>query len=334
MKRLAALLLAGSLIAGVTPAAASTGIAPRPAAVVDADTVRLGDLFAGLDAALADRPVTTAPAPGRRALFDAPALARLAAAHGVAWTPAGGADRVEVIRASHMIGAAEIADALKSAALDAGAPDTLEVSLDNRSLELHLPASVERGFLLENVRWDAARNRLQADLVAPAVGEPVIRQTVGARAIDMVEVPVLTRRVAPGEIITDSDVAYLTVARDRLGARAVTEVAALVGHTPRRAVAPNQPVRVADIRTPVVVAKGAIVTIALRTPTMALTAQGRALEDGGQGEVIRVANTSSGRMLEVTVVDGGLVTVDPAGMPLALPVATKHAKAQRAAAAN
>ncbi len=340
MNRLAALLVAGTLLAGVVPAPAGAApmldarIAPRASAVVDAATVRLGDLFEGLGPELAERPVTTAPAPGRRASFDAPALARLAAAHGIAWRPTGGADRVEVVRASHEIGAAEIADALKLAAMDAGAPDTIDVSLDNRSLTLHLPADAERSFAFENVRWDAARNRLQADLVAPApgAGPAILRQAVGARAVDVLEVPVLTRRIAPGEIIVDADIAWMTVARDRLGADAVTDLAALVGHTPRRAVAPNQPVRTRDIRTPVVVAKGGFVTIALKTSSMALTAQGRALEDGGLGEVIRVVNTASGRMVEATVAGNGLVTVEPAGMALALPSATKPAKALRAAA--
>lgn len=345
MKRLARLLLAGPILAGTLMLgaapdradAATVGaslVIPKANAVVEADIVRLGDLFEGLDPALAERPVATAPAPGRRAAFDAPALARLAAAHGIAWRPSGGADRVELVRASHEIGPAEIADALKLAAMRAGAPDGLEVTLDNRSLAVHLPVGVERSFALEDVRWDAARNRLQADLVAPAPGggPTVIRQTIGARAVDVVQVPVLTRRIAPGEIISDADIAFVAMARDRLGANAITDIGGLVGNTPRRGVAVNQPVRTHDVRTPVVVRKGALVVIALKTPTMALTAQGRALEDGGLGETIRVSNTASARIVEATVVGSGMVTVEPTGMPLASPVTTKPAKALRTAA--
>lgn len=341
MNRLAPLLLAGTLagtlIVGFTPRAAdATSLQmPRANAVVDTDTVRLGDIFDGLEPAMAERTVMVAPMPGRTTVLDAPTLARLAAANGIAWRPVGGADRVEIVRASHEIGAAEIADALKAAAIRAGAPDTIQVTLDNRSLQINLPASAERSFAFDKVQWDAARNRVQAELVAPAPGgksAPILRQQLGAKAVDNVEIPVLTRRIAPGEIIADADVAYLSLPRDRVNAESVIDAAALVGNTPRRPVAPNMPVRAKDVRSPIVVPKGGVVVISLQTNTMALTAQGRALEDAGLGETVRVMNTTSGRMIEGKVSGPGIIQVDPTGMPLASPHVTKPAKATRTAA--
>ncbi len=66
-----------------------------------------------------------------------------------------------------------------------------------------------------------------------------------------------------------------------------------------------------NFQDPVVVAKGSLVTIVLKTPTMILTAQGRAVEDGGRGDVIRVMNTRSKKIVEGVVSRPGTVSVEP-----------------------
>ncbi|RMD62393.1 MAG: flagella basal body P-ring formation protein FlgA, partial [Alphaproteobacteria bacterium] len=67
-----------------------------------------------------------------------------------------------------------------------------------------------------------------------------------------------------------------------------------------------------DLREPVVVAKNSLVTIRLETPRMVLSAQGRAIEAGGSGDVIRVMNTASNKIIHARVVNAGLVRIEPA----------------------
>jgi flagella basal body P-ring formation protein FlgA len=45
---------------------------------------------------------------------------------------------------------------------------------------------------------------------------------------------------------------------------------------------------------------------------MELSVQGRALEDGSQGDVVRVMNTKSNTVVSAVVVDSGVVVVMPA----------------------
>ncbi|HMA14754.1 MAG: flagella basal body P-ring formation protein FlgA [Bacteroidota bacterium] len=45
---------------------------------------------------------------------------------------------------------------------------------------------------------------------------------------------------------------------------------------------------------------------------MQLTAQGRALENGAEGDVVRVMNTSSNTVVSAVVIDSGVVEVVPA----------------------
>ncbi|MFM2045326.1 MAG: putative flagella basal body P-ring formation protein FlgA [Pseudomonadota bacterium] len=311
MKRITSLIIAGVLMAGAVSADAAT---LRTSTSVDGTQIRLGDLFEGLSDEQAERVVTAAPEPGRRLVLDPAALGRIAAAHGLDWRPVTGADRIMVDRASQSIGPDAIRQALTDALADAGIDGDLELTLDNRTLTLHLPASADSTLLVEKVAYDGARGRVTAELVLPAAG---IIQTVSARAVEVVEVPVLSRRVMPGEVITMADIAWTTLPRDRTGSDTITTAEEMIGQTVRRGLPADRPLRAQDLRAQVVVARGAMVTILLETPTMSLTAQGRALADGAVGEVIRVANANSNRVIEAKVAADGLVTVLPAGLSAA-----------------
>lgn len=137
-----------------------------------------------------------------------------------------------------------------------------------------------------------------------------------AAALDLprrtVELPVLLRYVPPGQTIEAADVGMVEVPSERLVQAVVAEPADLVGKTPRRAVRPGQPVRVVDVRPPIVIHKGELVTIVVESKDMRLTAQGRANEDGAQGQGIRVANTRSGKVLDATVAGPGTVKIEAA----------------------
>ena len=75
--------------------------------------------------------------------------------------------------------------------------------------------------------------------------------------------------------------------------------------------AAGEPLRPSDLRTPVVVSKGSLVTIIYRTNVLTLTAQGRAMVNGASGESIAVMNAQSNRIIDAVVVDGDTVAVIP-----------------------
>lgn len=126
----------------------------------------------------------------------------------------------------------------------------------------------------------------------------------------MVELPALLHYVPPGQTIAPEDVGIIRVPADRLVQAVVAEPDDLIGKTPRRAVRPGQPVRIADVQLPVVVRKGDLVTIVIESKFMRLTVQGRANEDGAEGQTIRVANTRSGKVLDATVAGPGIAKIE------------------------
>jgi flagella basal body P-ring formation protein FlgA len=125
----------------------------------------------------------------------------------------------------------------------------------------------------------------------------------------MTEVPVLRRRGVPGKVIAQADVDWLRVDVRRLPGNVVVDPANLIGKSPRRAIRPGQPVRAADLREPLLVSKNSLVVLRLETDRMVLTAQGRALEDGANGQVIRVKNTKSNVTINGVVAENGTVRV-------------------------
>jgi flagella basal body P-ring formation protein FlgA len=63
------------------------------------------------------------------------------------------------------------------------------------------------------------------------------------------------------------------------------------------------------VEVPLVVHRGSLVTIVLDTPSLHLSAEGKAMDNGGIGAVIRVANSKSSRVIDAVVAGPGTVTV-------------------------
>jgi flagella basal body P-ring formation protein FlgA len=286
----------------------------KTSVVVEGAVLRLGDLFDGLGE-LAETPVARSPAPGSRVELDARWLAALADGHGVAWRPGSALDRTVVARASQTIGGRRIETELRAALSARGLTGDVSIVLDNPALRLHLPVDAEATLGFAGLAYDPASGRFSGRIVAPAGDAPLAAATVTGRVVQMTEVPVLRRRTTPGHVITRDDIDWLRLSARRLAGNVVVDPANMIGKSPRRPVRPGEPVRATDLREPVLVAKNSLVVLRLETERMVLTAQGRALEDGASGEVIRVMNTKSSTIITGVVAASGTVSVVQAARP-------------------
>ena len=285
----------------------------RASSVVEDDVVRLQDLFSGIaDPGLAATPVAKAPQPGASLDVGARWLAAVAKAHGLPWQPRSRYERVNLRRSSHDIPAAEIEEVLRQALAERGLAGEVRLALDNPGLRLRLPSTGERSLRITRLTLDAGSGRFLAQVAAPAQGEPVATLSVTGRALEMTEVPVLTRNAKAGEVIRARDIEWMSVQVNRLTRTTVVDAAGLIGMSPRRTIRAQAMIRSTDLETPVVVAKNSLVTIRLETERMQLTVQGRAMEDGAQGDVVRVMNTKSNTVVNAVVIDAGRVVVRPA----------------------
>ncbi len=86
-------------------------------------------------------------------------------------------------------------------------------------------------------------------------------------------------------------------------------IAALVGLETRRAIYTGRPVVAADLGPPTLVRRNAVVVMLYSDRGLGIRTEGRALESGGAGEVVRVINLTSRRSLLATVTGQNQVEV-------------------------
>ena len=293
----------------LTLAAASADAAQtRDVVTVTGDFVRLGDLFEGIGEK-ASVAIAHAPAPGVRAVYNATRLASLAYSHGIAWRPVSRFDRVIVKRASQIISREEIHAALRSELKKRGIARGSEVEFNNRRTYFHLPLGVPATLAVQNLNYERRTGRFTATVTAPADHPSPTSLVVTGRVYKVIEVPVLNRRVPRGGVITADDIDWVRLPATQVRRNIIVDEDRLIGKTPRQGLRTGQPIRNGDVRAPVVVAKGSLVTMILKTRSMVLTSKGRAIENGAIGDTVKIMNTRSKTVIEAVVAGVNRVTV-------------------------
>jgi flagella basal body P-ring formation protein FlgA len=309
MKRLllaATVLLAatGSALAGSLP------VTLKPAASIEGDMVRLGDLWDNLDSK-ADVVVAPAPQAGKRITADARWLLAVAQNNGVNWQPATAFDRIVIERAGQMVDIKLIESELREALTMEGVPVPFDFDISNRTaLNMTIPTTGNTvGVAIRDMVWDPRNNRFTATVEAPAGAPNALRQRVNGHVFQVARVPVLNRSVGRGDVITDRDIEWVEARAEAVRRDIVTDARQLIGLEPRLQVRQGAPIRLGDLQRPVMVPRNSTVTIVLKSQFMTLTTQGRANEEGGKGDVIHVTNLQSKRVVEAVVDGPGTVTV-------------------------
>lgn len=143
-----------------------------------------------------------------------------------------------------------------------------------------------------------------------------------ADAVNGPRIVVPAHDIERGETIADGDLVPATILPDRMRPGIVMDAANLVGHEARRMLRAGEPVRMEDVRMPILIVKGTTVTMTFAEPGITLTATGRAMGDAGLGEIVVVQNPVSFRQVSCVVTGAGAVRAAdalPASMVAANP---------------
>ena len=304
MRTLMAIAALTLTLAAVSADAAQT----RDVVTVTGDFVRLGDLFEGIGEK-ASVAIAHAPPPGGRAVYNATRLASFANSHGIAWRPVSRFDRVVVKRASQIISGEEIHAALRRELQKRGIAKGSEIEFTNRRTSIHLPIGAPATLAVRNLNYERRTGRFTATVTAPADHLSPASLVVTGRVYKVIEVPVMNRRVPKGEVITADDIDWIRLPATQVRRNIIVDEGRLLGKAPRRGLRAGQPIRNGDVRAPIVVAKGSLVTIILKTRSMVLTSKGRAIENGAIGDTVKIMNTRSKTVIEALVAGVSRVTV-------------------------
>jgi flagella basal body P-ring formation protein FlgA len=289
------------------------GLTLKENVMVNDDVVRLGDLFAE-SLSMGDAPVAQAPLPGQTIVLDSRFLRSLIRAYQLDWAPTNKYQRVLVGRQAQHIDPVQVTQQVKDALRDyLGTDKEVDLAFDVGDINLVLPTNVPATLAVQDIRFDPASQRFAVQLVVPASGPTLISRLVAGSVYETIQLPVLARSIAPGEVIQLADLDWMAVRIDRVAANAATDPKQLIGMTARRPLRINQMLRLSDIAMAAAIHRGSMVTLMVQTENMTLTAQGRALEDAAIGQPIRVINTMSNKPLTGVVKDETTVTIPVAG---------------------
>jgi flagella basal body P-ring formation protein FlgA len=298
-----------STAADPTDGTGDGGLTLKENIMVNDDVVRLGDLFVE-PLSMGDAPVAQAPIPGQTIVLDNRFLRSLVRAYQLDWAPKTKYQRVLVGRVSQHIEPATVTAQVKEALKTYLATDKdVELSFDVGDIDFVLPTNVQPTLSVQDVRFDPQSQRFAVQLVVPATGPAVVSRLVAGTVYETMQLPVLARPIAPGEVIQLADLDWISVRLDRIAPNAVTDPKQLVGMTARRPLRDGQMLRLSDVTMAAAVKRGSMVTLVVVTENMTLTAQGRALEDAALGQPIRVVNTMSNKQLTGVVRDGMTVAI-------------------------
>ena len=275
---------------------------------VDVNVIRLGDLFTNIGSK-SKIAVAYSPEPGRRVHFDARWLYRIARTHRLNWRPINDKVRVVVSRASRVISREEIKDAVRDALSKNMISYDSEIELFDQFIKLHVPEKSLSGVSVDDIEFDARKQRFSAIISIPTTASGPRQLRLRGRVHKTTEVPVLRHRVLSGEIIKQKDIKWIKIRTRRLQHNAVAEENEIIGMSPKRSIRSGVPILLSSIRRPILVAKGSLVTMFLQAPQMTLSAQGKALENGSDGDVIPISNMHSKKIVEAEIIGHGKVAV-------------------------
>lgn len=185
-----------------------------------------------------------------------------------------------------------------------------DAALRNPSVEAHVVTNSPAVACASDVAIDAVDTRsasrmrfaVACDPAAEAKTEFIVR---GALSADVV---VATVDLKANRAI---DTAQVALARRDVasGAQVTSDIAAVVGKSSRRTVRTGQLIDTRWLLEPLLVQRGANVTIVARNAGVAVTVAGVATEPGRRGAIIAVRNTVTGKVIQARVI--GTDEVEP-----------------------
>ncbi len=286
----ARLLSACTLIAVLVVPEAGRAATLRAFRMLPADTVRLSDLFDGLQ--VSDHVLGAAPAPGARILVQAPQLAAIARDYNVDWRPVSGAEQATLQRDATAYGQDEAVALLRPRLSAAGmAADAAIALADYRPLML--PRGTVPQAEISEISFDPATDKFTALLTLTTRDAPPFVTRIAGQTVAMVDAVVLTQPLGAGTVLTENHLRVTRIAASTLRGTSPVDAAAVLGLALRRGLAAGQPLVMGDLTHPILVARNATVRMLLSAGQIALTAEGTALEDGAMGAHIRVQNPTS-----------------------------------------
>ncbi|AIF53792.1 flagellar basal body P-ring formation chaperone FlgA [Pelosinus sp. UFO1] len=123
------------------------------------------------------------------------------------------------------------------------------------------------------------------------------------------QIAVATREVNAGDLITEDALRFERMDTGKLAAGYIMDKKKIVGLMARRSITPGAVLTDSMVVKPIVIKRSSSVTLVTRIATMEVTAVGQAMQDGYEGQLIRVRNANSNKIILGKVLNESTVEV-------------------------
>lgn len=283
----------------------------KASTTVDDTVITLGDIFTNLNEKQ-DLVVGNAPEPGKKILIPARYILKLTRDHNVRWRNSAGVTNVVVSRDSMIVNYTDLQPLLSEELKNLYHTDkNLDVRFYNRNGKIHLPNGYDvQDLNIRNISLDRKSDKFSALIGAPDGQGGETQHIVNGRTIKVVMVPSLAKSIRSGDIIKSSDIKWTPLPDSQVARNIIRSKDKLVGMTPRNQIKEGSPIRLNEVERPILVKRGSLVKIHFSTEKINLSTLGKAVENGGIGDVIQVKNNSSDKIISAIVLGPNQVQVN------------------------
>ncbi len=282
----------------------------RASATVNKSTVTLGDLLDNLEQGH-DIWVMNSPAPGKKTSISTRYLASLTRQHNVYWQNSRAIRQIAVTRTGKTIQHGALEHLIRQGLENLNLSDKGNgITFENKKAAIHLPEdSAIDDITLQDFNYNQQRGKFSAWVSVPLDDGKFSTSVIRGRIHAISHVPALNKTIPPGHEITEQDIAWVSIPTLRIGRNIIRTKDKLIGMSPRRGLNSATPIKSSDLVRPKIITRGSMVNILYNAGKINLTAIGKAIENGGRGDMIRVMNSKSHKTIEAVVTGPGQVQV-------------------------
>lgn len=175
--------------------------------------------------------------------------------------------------------------------------------------ELQLPTG-RLTYSIEPNRNEDYLGRTMLALNLSVDGVPTRKVWVTARISVMAEVVAVVRPLGKHQKIEQADLAMVPRDLADLPSNTVRSIADVLGNRTTRMIYPDTVLEAGMFIAPPLVRRGDIVKVVVHSGPMTITATGMVKQQGAKGDLVRVVNTDSNRIITARVTGPGAVEVD------------------------
>jgi flagella basal body P-ring formation protein FlgA len=290
---------------------------------VTSDIVRIGDLVDNAGAA-ANIAVFRAPDLGQTGAVGVRNVADALRPHNVGAIDTHGLTEVVVTRLSRVITAKDIEERITrtlSGQYGFGDARNLGVTFDRDVRAMYIEASATSDLVVARMNVDPRTGRFDAAFEVPgSLAARRLPLRFSGIISETVEAATLIRALGRGDTVQASDVVVERRPKAEVAGDAINPDQA-IGLSAKRALRAGSVLRPSDLAKTEIVQRNETVTIVYEVPGIMLTIRGKALEPGGNGDLINVLNVQSNRTVQATVIGPGRVSIAAIPPPIAAAVA-------------